>query len=399
MGAMLRPWRGSIIVRRGSFYLSVRDAEGRWRQRATGIPALPERRADAERLLAEVRAGLKAHADVGEPGPVTVRSWGGRWLKTRTGPDRVNDEARLRLHVYPLLGSMPLDEVRPRHLVEVVDRLRAAGRAPRTVRNVYSVMKALFRDARIADVLQAADPCILTHRQLGKIKDSAKFKRAEAVFGPEELAALVGDERLPQDRRVWYGLLGIGMLRTGEAAGLRWGRVQRAEPLGRLVVATSYDKGRTKTDTDRWMPVHPTLAAALAAWRLGGWAREFGRPPTDDDLVLPVPPTPKRRGRRRPAGSLRTKDWARKRLVADLAVLGLRLRRGHDLRRTGISLAQDGGADSRVLRWGTHAPPGETIDGYTTLAWGTLCRAVSFLVLPVRTEAGAVRASKDIDPG
>jgi integrase len=378
---MLRPWRGSILSIRGRLYLQVR-ADGRWRQRATGLLDTQENRAAAERLLGEVRAGLKAHEDVGKPGPVTVRSWGARWLRGRTGPDGGNDEARLRLHVYPVIGNMPLDEVRPRHVVELVDRLRGAGRAPRTVRNVYSVAKAMFRDAQIADVLTVADPCILTHRQLGKVRDSPKFQRAEAIFGADEMAALVSDERVPQDRRVWYALLGLGMLRTGEAAGLRWSRVQRGEPLGRLVVATSYDEGRTKTGIERWMPVHPTLASMLAAWRLGGWAQVFGRPPSDGDLVCPVPPTEKRRGRRRPAGALRTKDWARKRLVVDLAVLGLRRRRGHDLRRTGISLAQDGGADSRVLRWGTHAPPGETIDGYTTLAWGTLCRAVGSLQLP-----------------
>lgn len=173
----------------------------------------------------------------------------------------------------------------------------------------------------------------------------------------------------------------VGMLRTGEAAGLRWSCVQRAEPLGRLVVATSYARGETKTGTDRWMPIHPALAAVLAEWRLGGWARTFGRPPLEEDLVCPVPP-PTNRGPRRPGGTMRTKDWARKRLVADLVVLGLRHRRAHDLRRTGISLAQDGGADSRVLRWGTHAPPRETIDAYTTLAWGTLCRAIAALALP-----------------
>jgi integrase len=394
---VLRPWRGSIIVRGGLLTLQVRDTAGRWRQRATGLPDTSEGRASAERLLGEVRVGLKAREDVGQAGPVTVRSWGAKWLKTRTTPDASNDEARLRLHVYPVIGSMPLDEVRPRHLVELVDRLKSAGKAPRTVRNVYSVVKAMFRDARIADVLTSADPCILTHRQLGKVRDSATFKRAEAVFGAGELAALLTDERIPQDRRVWYALLGVGMLRTGEAAGLRWSKLQAAEPLRRLVVATSYDRGETKTGAERWMPVHPTLASMLAAWRLGGWAQTFGRPPTDDDLVLPVPPTEKRRGRRRPAGSLRTKDWARKRLVADLGLLGQRLRRGHDLRRTGISLAQDGGADSRVLRWGTHAPPGEVVDAYTSLAWATLCRAVS--MLHVLQTQGAAAASKDTDPG
>ena len=236
-------------------------------------------------------------------------------------------------------------------------------------------MKALFRDARIADVVTAPDPCILTHRQLGKVKDSPKFHRATAVFTAEELAQLVLDPRVPDDRRAWYALLGLGMLRTGEAAGLRWDSVQRAEPLGRLVVATSYDDGQTKTGVVRWMPVHPALASVLAAWKLGGWARTFGRPPAGDDLVVPVPP-PKNRGPRKLVGAMRDRHWARKRMVADFATLGLRHRRAHDLRRTGISLAQDGGAQPDKLRWVTHAPPGETIDAYTTLAWKTLCRNV-----------------------
>ena len=394
---MLRPWRGSVLSIRGRLYLQVRAENGQWRQRATGLEDTPENRVKADDLLRDVRVGLKAREEVGHRGPVTVKAWGAKWLLGRTGPDHDNDEARLRLHVYPVIGSMPLDEVRPRHIVQVVERLKAAGKATRTIRNVYSVVKAMLRDAKIADVMPGEDPCILTHRQLGKVRDSAKFKRAEAVFGADELAALLTDERIPVDRRVWYGLLGLGMLRTGEAAGLRWGKVQRAAPLGRLVIDTSYDLGRTKTNVPRWMPVHPTLAAMLAEWKLGGWAKAFGRPPTDSDPVCPVPPEPPRKGRHKPVGSLRDKNWARKRLIVDLASLGLRLRRGHDLRRTGISLAQDGGADSRVLRWGTHAPPGETIDEYTTLAWGTLCRAVA--MLNVLNGSALVLASKDTDPG
>jgi integrase len=393
----LRPWRGSILSIRGRLYLQVRDGAGRWRQRALKLDDTPANRLIAEERMGEVRVLLKAREDAGAgDGAVTVRAWGTKWLAGRKASvrDHDHDGTRLRLHVYPVIGSMPLDEVRPRHLVDLVNRLRADGKAPRTVRNVYSVVKAMFRDARIADVLTAADPCILTHRQMGKVKDSPKFSRAAAVFTADELAALVFDPRVPDDRRAWYALLGVGMLRTGEAAGLRWGSVQRAEPLGRLVVSTSYDHGMTKTDVIRWMPIHPALASILEAWRLGGWARTFGRPPTDDDLVVPVP-APKNRGPRKLAGSMRDRHWARKRMVADFAALGLRHRRAHDLRRTGISLAQDGGADSRVLRWGTHAPPGETIDGYTSLAWTTLSRAVSMMLM----RPAAERTSKDTDPG
>lgn len=401
-----KSWRGGVVAIRGRLYLNVPDAAGVWRQRALGLDDTPENRAKGEARLAEVRALLKAHEDaVGAPGPVTVKSWGARWLddRKRTVRDAPNDEARLRDHVYPVIGAMPLDEVRPRHLVQVVDACRAAGLAPRTVRNVYSVVKALFRDARIADVLTVPDPCILTHRQVGRVKDGPRFRRAEARFTGEELAALVGDPRVPLERRVWYALLGLGMLRTGEAAGLRWEGVQRAEPLGRLVVESSYDRGETKTGVTRWMPIHPALAAVLAEWKLGGWARTFGRPPVESDLVAPTPKDGKRPGRRRAEGSMRDKNWARKRLVRDLATLGLRHRRAHDLRRTGISLAQDGGADSRVLRWGTHAPPGETIDAYTTLEWGTLCRAVGCVRLPSQwgplIRHGVEGSSTDTDPG
>ena len=74
------------------------------------------------------------------------------------------------------------------------------------------------------------------------------------------------------DRRMMYALEGIGMLRHGEAAGLRWRHYEPdADPLGRLTIATSYDKGRTKTKHTRYVPVHETLAVRgerLAAARL-----------------------------------------------------------------------------------------------------------------------------------
>jgi integrase len=309
----------------------------------------------------------------------TVERWAKTWLRDRRAlvQDADNDATRLRLHVYPVIGHMRLDEVRPRHVDDVVQRLKIAGKAPRTRRNVYSVLKALFRDARIADVLQGADPCILTHRQLGKIRDAKSGWRSSAVFTRDELEQLVSDARIPEDRRVVYGLLGIGMLRHGEAAGLRWSKVQKAEPLGRLVVDSSYEKGRTKTEEERWMPLHPLLAALLAEWRLAGWARAMGRPPTAEDFVVPVTPEPQRQGRRREVGSFRDSGYTWKRAQKDLDGLGIRRRRVHDLRRTGISLAQDDGADGSILRWGTHAPPREVFDLYTSLHWTTLCREVA----------------------
>jgi integrase len=393
-----RPWRGSLRAHKGWILLSVKDSSGDWVERSTGEPDTPAGWAAAEKIRADAVAKLQAReAATGSTAAPTVEGFAHGWVKER-GLDAANDESRLRLHVFPSIGPMLLEDVQPRHLAALAKEW--APLAPRTRRNVYSVLKALFRDARIAGVLQGPDPCILTHRQLGKVRDAKRGWRQNAIFTRDELQGLLADDRLSLAQRVWYGLLGVGMLRTGEAAGLRWGKLQPAEPLGRIVVDTSYDRGRTKTEDERWMPIHPSLAALLAEWKLGGWAQLFGRPPAAGDLVCPCPP-PTTRGPRKPAGAMRDKNWARKRFVKDLAALQLRHRRAHDLRRTGISLAQDDGADRSILRWGTHAPPREVFDLYTTLQWSTLCREIGKLQVSarmIRAGSGSSGPGAGVDP-
>jgi len=271
--------------------------------------------------------------------------------------------------------------------VEIVQKLQASGYAPRTVRNVYFLAKAMFRDAQIAELIPLGEtPAILTRRQLGKMRDADPTWRAKAQFSKVELEALVSDDRVPLDRRAWYALLGVGMLRTGEAAGLRWRSYEPdMKPLGRLEVSTSYDDGETKTETPRWMPAHPVLAALLAEWKLQGWPAAFGRSPGPDDLVLPVTPEAKRKGRRKDPGSMRDRNYSWKRAQWDLDALGLRRRRVHDLRRTGVSLARGDGADRDILRRGTHAPPKDVMELYTTVEWAKLCTEVAKLKLDRRT--------------
>jgi integrase len=209
-----------------------------------------------------------------------------------------------------------------------------------------------------------------------------------------ELEMLISDERVPLDRRVLYALEGLAGLRHGEAAGLRWRHCDpTVEPLGKLTIATSYDKGRTKTGRTRFMPVHPTLAALLAEWKLRGWADEFGRSPGDDDLVVPLPfDPPKKQAPRNPRqGGMRNKSDSFKRLRADLVLLGLRHRRGHDLRRTMISLARMHGARADLLQVCAHNPGKGmgTIDLYTSYDWASLCADVAKLKV-TRTQRAQV---------
>jgi integrase len=113
----------------------------------------------------------------------------------------------------------------------------------------------------------------------------------------------------------------------------------------------------TKTDNPREMPVHPTLARILAAWKLG-FERLTGREPNPDDLILPS-----RRGKHRNSNHMLN------RFHEDLERLGQRARRQHDARRTFISIARADGARPDILRWVTHGPTGDITDQYTTLPW------------------------------
>jgi integrase len=92
----------------------------------------------------------------------------------------------------------------------------------------------------------------------------------------------------------------------------------------------------------RQVPIHPTLVAILAEWKLDDWAAMIGGQAEPDDLVVPLPRDERQLGGRvNPRdGGMRNKSDSFKRLRADLETLGLRHRRGHDLRRTFITLCQ-----------------------------------------------------------
>lgn len=114
--------------------------------------------------------GPSSPVEFGEPekGPVTVARYAQRWLEQRQGlgADWKTDESRLQHHVLPHLGEMALEDVRPRHLVDLFRKLRVQGTvAPKTLHNIYGVLKALFRDAHLADLVTTS-PCILTEHQL-----------------------------------------------------------------------------------------------------------------------------------------------------------------------------------------------------------------------------------------
>ena len=374
------PGTKGLYYRGDRIWLRYKDADGAWRSRSSGFDRGQEAHA-AELLRAYLDRihGVEPApaAGGGGGGGVSVADYAQPWQLRRRREIRAarQDDWALRLYILPHIGTLPLAEVRPRHAREVVQGAKAAGLAAKSVRNVYGVMQALFRDAE-ADELVLRTPCRLRRGELPAPVDADPLWRATAVFEPEEASLLCMDPRIGQDRRLLHALQVLGGLRPGEAVALRWADIaDDATPLGRLTVCRAR-KGPTKTARPRNVPVHEQLAQWLHLWRQRGFVELLGRPPRADDLVVPSPGS-----RRTAAGAMRPYTSVRVAWLEDLQRLGMRQRRQHDMRRTFTSLARAAGARADVIDAVTHDRRGSIVDVYTTWPWETLCEAVSALQL------------------
>jgi integrase len=364
----------SVYKRGNKLWARLKDESGKWSCEAT--PFRPGQEVEARRYVKRLEARISATKEITDsagldPGtPITVAQYTERWLKEREAlhhASHKDEDCRLRKHMVPRLGHMLLEEVRPRHIRDFVLDLRKGQLAPRSIYHVYQTTALLFR-AAIIDELIDATPCVVARGVLPKKVDKDPNWRNGAIYTREEVEQLISDSRIPEDRRVLYALKGLAALRHGEAAGLRWSHYdQQAEPLSAL------NLGKTKTQVPRRVPVHPTLARVLAEWKPAGWERTYGRMPTPDDLITPTRNMTERTAQETP-----------KQLNEDLDTLGLRRRRGHDLRRTFITLAQVDGARRDLLEAVTHGPRGDIVSVYTTFPWPALCEEVAKLKIGLR---------------
>lgn len=392
---------GTIYPRGNKLWIAWFDENGKRIPKSTGLPIGEEGKArkllkDIERIV-EGRRRVSGGSDAPkESGPLRIRRASAHWIaerKARRLDSASKDERRL-IHAFQVkvlfdsneleFGELPLSEVRPRHVRDVIRALRAkigpnkSDMAPRSVRHVYGVLRTMFADF-VADELIAATPCALKKGELPKKVDKSPTWRSSAVYARDEVEALISEPTIPEHERMLYACLFLTGMRVGELAARTWRDWDvKVDPLSRMLVPTSYSrqfkklKG-VKTERPREVPVHSTLAKLLSAWKLGGWERKFGRAPKPDDLIVP---------------------WSDGQYLRDNAVLhvlhrrldsmGFRRRRTHDTRRTFISLARADGAAKDILKAITHGGQGDQLDEYTTHPWPTLCAEVSKLKIGVR---------------
>ena len=107
------------------------------------------RKTDAERFLTTVESS-KLREEWTDPGlgKMLVGEYAQQWLSTKVdvAPRTfVNIEARLRLHVEPCFGAMPINRVQPAHVRRFVADLVREGYAPSTVKATYQIVRRSSR--------------------------------------------------------------------------------------------------------------------------------------------------------------------------------------------------------------------------------------------------------------
>ena len=218
--------------------------------------------------LDEARDRIKVEAPV-QDSPQRLAEWIDRWCDTalEVSPRKPSTKnlyrTLARKHLQPApLGLIPLDRLRKSHIDGLIVGLRKQELADSTVRQIYTVLRAVLDDA-VLDGLLARNPCRLVRRP-GVQRSEARYLDAATVS-----AVLSAAEGL-RYRPVLMLIAGTG-LRRGEAVALHWEHVNLTD--GSLkVTATMCRVGAELLITEpktarsrRTVPLSPAMVALLKA--------------------------------------------------------------------------------------------------------------------------------------
>lgn len=368
------------LRRRGRVFYVEFPVRGRKHPRRVST-GTEDRRA-AEAFLDEWQRLHPAGDDVAPArAALTVEAFGREWNTARKAKgvsDWDHELGHLENHVFPVFGARPLAAVTKAEMLEWISALgNKPGRfTPRlsraTVSKIGATCRAMFKEAERRDLI-VVSPCVWSKAHLPR-KVTTSRSRSGGLTA-DEVGLLIGDPRVPEDRRALYALELLTGMRTGEAAARRW---RDWEPsfhggLGRLLVATAYNtrhkvEKTTKTDVEKWVPVHPALAEVLRRWKANGWARAHGRAPGPEDLIVPAT-----------KGAMRSNTVSYRLWQRDLEQLGIVGQRHYETRSTFRSLAlADPAVNERDLDRITHPSPKAASDLYDrpAILWPRLCAVV-----------------------
>lgn len=263
---------GSIYQRKDGLWageLSYRAPDGASKRRTV----YGKTQKEALGKLREARRRLDAGAPV-KDAKVTVAAYVEHWIATSlAASDRKESTKELysglaRTHLKPApLGEVTLDRLRASDVEAFVHAKRQEGKAPSTVRQVYTVLRAVL-DTAVRDELLARNPAT-------SIKRPSVERQEARYLDAHEVRLLVEGCAQHRLRALFLLMLGSG-LRRGEALATRWddldldlghGQLRVRGTLGRVGGQLKITEPKTEKSR-RTVPLPDAVVAELRAHRL-----------------------------------------------------------------------------------------------------------------------------------
>ena len=286
-----RDWRVYRDTRRGGFVGKYYDQDGH--RRLHRIPATVRTLEEGEEHMALWYAQNVGRGPVSLPSiaigrvprTVTFEQFGQLWTSgklaeifedhVRAKATAVDDESRLRLHVYPIIGRFRVTEFEAPRGLELVERVlrtlpTGTGFSKASRRQVLQAIHRLLTLAVYPAKLIGANPL-----PKGFLPAPGK-SRAKTYLYPSEDRRLLGCTLVPVLERLFYGFLAREGLRVSEALDLTWGDVDLEHGVLNLE--------ENKTDDPRTWVLDAGVAEALRRWR-----GRFGQQPSSSSPIFVDP--------------------------------------------------------------------------------------------------------------
>ena len=192
------------------------------------------------------RITLKKFVQLWDENSLTQKVLSGTMTK-HTKEDYVHT---MNYHVIPKIGHMKLNEIKSEHIDRIVMNLLDAGKSPKTIRNIFNIIRSCFDYAFRKKIIQE-NPCLrceplpvvrrdgklhtFNEDQVNRFLNDALTKEYEFKFkshtckagtqGEYEVQEYIEHRSVPLQFRVYFALAIFGGFRRGELIGLNWGDI------------------------------------------------------------------------------------------------------------------------------------------------------------------------------
>lgn len=217
--------------------------------------------AHVDKVRRAVSAIVRGATKIGAGRDITFKQWGERYTSgelSRLHPDHVrakdwrDDASRLRLYVYPHVGSIPVHAFSVAHGDLVMAKLPPM--APSNRRHVAQIMRRLLELAVYPGKIIPANP--LPKYWMPKLP---KERRHYTFLYPREELALLRHEATPIAFRLLVGTLTREGMRVSEALESEWWQWN--------LVEGTFTLTKTKTLDPRMWALSPSVARAMTRWK------------------------------------------------------------------------------------------------------------------------------------